>query len=236
VTNTTIGRLIALEGIDGSGKGTQAHLLVEALRRQGHEVEFFSFPAYRQTFTGRLIGTYLDGGLGDPRAIDSRLTALLYATDRFEMRESLRAALSAGHLVVCDRYVGSNLAHQVARAAPRRRPELRAFIETLEFDVFGLPRPDLVVLLDMPVRLAQARVLQKAARNYTHKKLDAAEADARHLKAAAAEYRHHAETDPARWCRVPTTSGRHERARDEIHADVLSTLRHLTMPSFAPLD
>ena len=213
------GQLIALEGIDGTGKGTQAGLLVEALRRAGREVELFSFPAYRETFAGRLIGTYLDGGLGDPRSIDSRLTATIYAIDRFEMRGRIEAALAAGHIAVCDRYVGSNLAHQVARAAPRRRAEVRAYIEALEFGVFALPRPDLVVFLDMPVSLAQRRVLQKAARQYTHKQLDANEADLRHLRNALAEYRLQARAPS--WRRIATTAGHRERTRDEVHADVL---------------
>ncbi len=219
------GQLIALEGIDGTGKGTQARLLVEALRRRGLEAVLFSFPAYRQTSAGRLIGAYLDGGLGDPRSIDSRLTATLYALDRFEMRAQLEAALAAGQLAICDRYVGSNLAHQVARAASRRRGEVRTFIEDLEFRVFGLPRPALTLLLDMPVSLAQQRVLQKAARQYTHKQLDANEADLRHLRGALAEYRRQANAPG--WRRIPTTAGRRERTREEIHADVLAAVEGL---------
>lgn len=216
------GQLIALEGIDGTGKGTQARLLVEALERRGMQVELFSFPAYRQTFAGRLIGDYLDGGLGDPRAIDSRLTATIYALDRFEMRERLRSALQAGHTVICDRYVASNLAHQVARAQPRRRGEVRAFIEELEFGVFGLPRPTLTLLLDMPVSLAQRRVLQKSTRQYTRKQLDANEADLRHLKNALTEYRFQARAPD--WRLIATTAGRRERTREEIHADLLAEI------------
>lgn len=216
------GHLIALEGIDGTGKGTQARLLAESLEQRGQKVALFSFPAYRQTFAGKLIGTYLDGGLGDPRFIDSRLTAAIYALDRFEMREQLKAALAAGHTVICDRYVGSNLAHQVARALPRRRGQVRAFIEELEFGVFGLPRPNLTLLLDMPVSLAQKRVLRKTARQYTHKQLDANEADLRHLKGALFEYRLQARAPS--WHRIATTAGRRERTREEIHRDLLAAI------------
>ena len=215
------GHLIALEGIDGTGKGTQARLLAEALRRRGVRVRPFSFPAYRETLAGSLIGTYLNGGLGDPRTIDSRLTAVLYAIDRFELRGQMLEALSAGETVICDRYVGSNMAHQVARAAPRNRPAVRSLIESLEFGVLGLPRPELVIFFDMPVSLAQGRVLKKDVRQYTRRKLDANEADARHLKCALAEYRFQARSDPG-WLRVPTVSGRRERTREEIHEDVLA--------------
>ncbi|GEM_PF-21119 len=220
------GHLIALEGIDGTGKGTQARLLAEALERRGVRVRPFSFPAYGETLAGGLIGTYLNGGLGDPRSIDSRLTAMLYAVDRFELRGRLAEALEAGETVICDRYVGSNMAHQVARASPRNRPAVRRFIESLEFDVLGLPRPELVILLDMPVSLAQSRVLKKDARQYTRRKLDANEADLRHLKCALAEYRFQVRNTPG-WRRIPTVSGRRERSREEIHEDVLNAALEL---------
>lgn len=216
------GQLIALEGIDGTGKGTQARLLVEALERRGQSVAFFSFPAYRQTFAGALIGDFLDGRLGDPKGIDSRLTATIYALDRFELRDELRRALMAGQTVVCDRYVGSNLAHQVARARPGQREAVRSFIEALEFTVLGLPRADLTLYLDMPVGLAQRRVLTKAARQYTKKRLDANEADLRHLRGALAEYRHQSLAPD--WRRIATTRGRRELTRDEIHAAILAAI------------
>ena len=227
------GHLIALEGIDGTGKGTQARLLAQALERRGVSVRPFSFPAYRETLAGSLIGTYLNGGLGNPQAIDGRLTAMLYAIDRFELRQPMLEALSKGETVICDRYVGSNMAHQVARSAPRNRPAVRSFIESLEFGVLGLPRPDLVVFFDMPVSLAQGRVLKKDVRQYTRKKLDANEADARHLKCALSEYRFQARNTPG-WRRIPTVSGRRERSREEIHEDVLAAALELLGPQESP--
>jgi len=109
------GALIAIEGIDGTGKGTQAQMLVQALEARGRSVELFSFPAYQRTLAGSLIGAYLDGRMGPPRQIDSRLTAVLYALDRFELKGAIEGALARGAVALCDRYVGSNLAHQAAR-------------------------------------------------------------------------------------------------------------------------
>jgi dTMP kinase len=219
------GRLIALEGIDGTGKGTQARLLLEALRRAGRRVALFSFPAYEKTLAGALIGAYLDGRMGPPRQIDSRFTAVLYALDRFELKAAIERALASGAIALCDRYVGSNLAHQSARTPPRERAALRRMIEQLEFGLFGLPRPDLVVYLDMPDRLAQERIRLKAARGYTAKKMDELEADRAHLRAALAEYRLQARRGKS-WTRVRTV-GRDgaPRSREQIHADVLAALR-----------
>jgi dTMP kinase len=220
-----LGPLIAIEGIDGTGKGTQALLLRQALEKAGRKVALFSFPAYERTLAGALIGAYLDGRMGPPRQIDSRFTAVLYALDRFELKASIEKARSGGAVVLCDRWVGSNLAHQAARTPPRERPALRRMIERLEFGLFGLPRPDLVVYLDMPDLLAQERIRLKAARGYTKKQMDELEADRAHLRAALAEYRRQARTNSL-WRLVRTVArDGSPRSREEIHADVLAALR-----------
>jgi dTMP kinase len=217
------GPLIAIEGIDGTGKGTQAQLLVQALEARGRRVALFSFPAYQRTLAGGLIGAYLDGRMGSPRQIDSRLTAVLYALDRFELRAAIERARSRGLTVLCDRWVGSNLAHQSARTSPSHRPALRRMIEKLEFGLFGLPRPDLVLYLDMPDRLAQERIRLKAARAYTRKQMDDLEADRAHLRGALAEYRRQARRPGWRLIRTVEKGGA-PRSREAIHADILGAL------------
>lgn len=215
------GPLIAFEGIDGTGKGTQARRLARALRRAGRRVRLFSFPAYGRTLSSRLLAAYLNGALGN---LDARLTALLFACDRLEVAPALHAALAAGDVAICDRYVPSNLAHQVARAAPGARQGLRRFIEDLEYRRFGLPRPDRVVYLDMPPAMARRRVLGKGRRGYTARALDVQEADARHLSGALAEYRRQAKS--RRWIRVATLArDGTPRSRGAIHADVMAALR-----------
>lgn len=219
------GSLIALEGIDGTGKGTQAQLLMEAIERRGKKGTLFSFPAYEKTLAGGLIGAYLDGQMGPPREIDSRLTAVLYALDRFELKAGIERALAQGSIVVCDRWVGSNLAHQAARTPSARRAALRTMICDLEFGVFGLPRPKLVLYLDMPDQLAQERIRLKAARTYTRKQMDELEADRAHLRQALGEYRRQARTD-ASWRLIPTVErGGAPRSREAIHEDILAALR-----------
>lgn len=214
------GVLIDFEGIDGTGKGTQARLLTRAMRRAGRTVRLFSFPAYGRTLSSGLIGAYLNGDLG---ALDARIAALLFACDRLEQAPALRQSLATGAFVICDRYVPSNLAHQVARAAAADRAGLRRFILDLEFKRFGLPRPDAVVFLDMVPDLARRRVLQKGRRSYTRRSLDVQEASTDHLQGALNEYRRQA--GDRRWIRVPTIDRDGQpRTRSDIHAEIIDAL------------
>jgi dTMP kinase len=125
------GLLIAIEGIDGSGKHTQAQLLEHTLLSRGHKVLATGFPQYESWF-GRMVGRFLDGDFGSLEAVDPHFSALLYAGDRFEAKARLESALNDGKIVLVDRYVSSNLAHQVARAAPEQRSEFLRWIEHLD--------------------------------------------------------------------------------------------------------
>lgn len=180
-----MGMLVALEGIDGSGKGTQARLLADALARRGFTARLFSFPCYDETFFGREAGRYLNGAFGDLHSVPPEFAALLYAGDRLEKREELLAALRDNDVVVCDRYVPSNFAHQAAKLPRERQDALIGWIAAVEYTVFGLPRPDLVCLLTMPPEQSAALVLHKEKRSYTEKRLDLHEAAGDYLRDAA---------------------------------------------------
>jgi dTMP kinase len=173
--------LIAIEGIDGSGKGTQSRILVERLRQSGRKVELISFPRYEETFFGRLIGSFLNGQFGTLDQVHPILVSLLFAGDRFESRPKLADALAACDVVVLDRYVASNIAHQGAKLSGAERDMLCRSIEHLEFALYAIPRPDRVILLDLPVSQAQTLIAQKAARKYTDRAADIQEADAAYL-------------------------------------------------------
>jgi dTMP kinase len=184
-----LGRLIAFEGIDGSGKRTQMDLLHNLLAAGGggHSVYSTGFPQYDSWF-GKMVGQFLNGELGPLESVDPHFSALLYAGDRFEAKPKLEAALNKGQIVLVDRYIGSNLAHQTARVSPRKRESFRRWIEHLEYGIYGLPREDLILYLRVPPRQAQAQVGRKAARTYTSAKQDIQEASLRHLEQAAKMY------------------------------------------------
>jgi dTMP kinase len=181
------GKLIAVEGIDGSGKQTQVRLLARELGSRGYQVLSTGFPQYGSWF-GKLVGQFLNGDFGDLNTLDPHLTALLYAGDRFESKQPIVAALESGGIVLADRYIASNLAHQIARSAPEKRVEFRAWIEHLEYNIYGLPKEDLVLYLRLPPSEAQTLVAKKSARQYTNSAHDILEADIRHLHDAADLY------------------------------------------------
>ena len=184
---TTSGRLIAIEGIDGSGKGTQLELLQKALRARGVAVHATNFPHYQSWF-GTMVGQFLNGKFGALETVDPHFAALLYAGDRFEAKRELTDALAQGKLVLADRYIASNLAHQTGRVPAAQRDEFIAWLEHLEYNIYGLPREDRVIYLRVPPAQAQALVSQKAARSYTTAKQDIQESSLRHLQDAAEMY------------------------------------------------
>ncbi|MEZ6051485.1 MAG: dTMP kinase [Planctomycetaceae bacterium] len=174
--------LIALEGIDGSGKGTQSARLVEHLRQLGQKVELLSFPRYEHTRFGAAIGEFLNGKFGQLDEVHPQLASLLFAGDRFESKDVILDAAERNDVVVFDRYVASNIAHQAAKLAEPERSQLMQWIDSIEHEVYGLPRPDLTILLDLPATAAQLLIAEKAARSYTDRAADLQEADGSYLE------------------------------------------------------
>lgn len=155
--------LIALEGIDGAGKRTQASRLQERAEEAGLSAALLSFPRYQQTLAAAAIEDYLAGAYGDIASVPPRFSAAMYALDRFESRGELRRLLAAHDLVIVDRYVASNLAYQGARVDGAGREDFVRWVYTLEHRVLGLPVPDQTIYLDVPVDLAARRIGRRRA-------------------------------------------------------------------------
>ena len=215
--------LIAIEGIDGSGKGTQATRLVEALRASGRRCGLLSFPRYRDTEFGRKIGEFLNGRFGQLDQVSPFLVALLFAGDRFESKQVLSLALSENDVVVCDRYVASNIAHQAAKLEGNERDELIAWVHHVEHTLYGLPRPDRTIFLDLPVNHATQLIALKSRRSYTECSADLQEADAAYLQRVRDVYLQLASTDPI-WQRVESVRIGEQRSIAEISDDIFGRI------------
>ncbi len=224
------GKLIAIEGIDGSGKRTQVELLEKALVARGHSVFRIAFPVYDSWF-GRLVAQFLNGELGPLEAVDPRFTAMLYAGDRFEAKPRLEAALADGSIVLADRYIGSNLAHQTARIPGDQRAAFMAWIEHLEYTIYALPREARVIYLRVPPREAHALIAQKSARAYTSAQRDLQESSMRHLEEAAAIYEELARRP--NWTSIECMDAATGMLRqpEEIASDVLATVEPVLAPA-----
>jgi len=221
---TTCGRLIAIEGIDGSGKHTQAKLLEHSLQSKGFEVYATGFPQYESWF-GTLVGKFLNGEFGPLEAVDPHFSALLYAGDRFEAKARIESSLNDGKIVLIDRYVASNLAHQVARATPEKRSEFLRWIEHLEYSIYGLPREDLILYLRVPPSEAQKLVAQKSERRYTQASHDLQEKSLHHLEDAAEMYDMLSRSRP--WATIQCYDAQNGTVRlpEDISAEVQSAVQ-----------
>jgi dTMP kinase len=207
--------LIDIEGIDGSGKGTQAGRLCARLNGIGISAGVVSFPRYDATLFGRAVGKFLNGEFGALGDVHPFLVSLLFAGDRFESKAFLLEAMQTSTVVVLDRYVPSNVAHQASKLDGADRSELTRQILELEFGIFGMPRPDLVLLLDLPVGMAQKLIALKSARNYTSRKADIQEADKGYLERVREVYRELARAE-ANWRTIACSDGDRLRSIDEI--------------------
>ncbi len=226
------GKLIAIEGIDGSGKRTQVELLARALIAGGHAVYSTGFPQYDSWF-GKMVGQFLNGDFGALETVDPHFSALLYAGDRFEAKPGLEAALTQGKIVLVDRYIGSNLAHQTARAKEVDRPAFISWIEHLEYNIYNLPRETLVLYLRVPPRQAQELVGRKSARSYTTAKKDLLEASLRHLEDAAAMYDQLSRR--SNWATIACFDETRGAMRSQKHiaAEILAAVLQVLSPSLA---
>ena len=223
---TTPGKLIAVEGIDGSGKRTQVEILTLTLKARGHSVYSTGFPQYDSWF-GKMVGKFLNGDLGPLDRVDPHFSAMLYAGDRFETKYKLEAALDSGQIVLVDRYIASNLAHQTARVPPAQRSEFLQWIEHLEYEIYGLPRENLILYLRVPPQEAQRLVALKSARSYTSVQRDLQEASLRHLEDAAEMYESLSRSTP--WATIQCFDATRNAMREpeDIAMEVLAAVEEV---------
>lgn len=217
--------LIAIEGIDGSGKGTVSSALAARLNAGGLKSRILSFPRYSSTFFGKEVGQYLDGQYGCPSSLDPRLISILYAGDRFESRDIIQDAAREDDVVIFDRYAPSNWAHLGARLSPDAVEDFIAWSKQLEYEVFGIPQPDAVVLLDIPVQIAAQNVLRKSRRDYTDQAQDAHERDQEYLARVRDCYDRICDTQDD-WYRISVMS--EEQLRSPL--DIVEEILQLTLP------
>ncbi len=217
------GKLVVLEGIDGSGKHTQLEMLARAMQERGISHATIGFPRY-EGFFGHMVAQYLNGEFGSLAEVDPHFSALLYAGDRFENRRLLENLLAEGKLVLADRYIASNLAHQGARVPSKLFPGFLRWLEKLEYSLYSLPQEELVIYLRLSAPRAQKLIAKKRARNYTRRRRDLQEASLAHLQSAARIFERLARR--RNWATVECMSARNSALRppEEIHREIMSVI------------
>lgn len=179
------GRLIVFEGTDGSGKSTQFQALCRRVTQSGREYEKLVFPQYQEP-SSALIRMYLAGEFGThPQDVNPYAASAFYAVDRYaSLKKVWGEYYNQGGLVFTDRYTTSNAVHQTVKCAPGEREAFLRWLDDFEHNKLGLPRPDLVLYLDMPTERAVELLRRREAA--THTKADIHELDTGYLAACRA--------------------------------------------------
>ncbi|HET6747303.1 MAG TPA: deoxynucleoside kinase [Candidatus Saccharimonadales bacterium] len=214
------GKFIVIEGSDGSGKSTHFALLQEYFKAQNREIATYKFPQYDNP-SSYFVTAYLNGKYGDANSLGAYTPSLFYALDRFEGSAAIRRDLEAGKIVLCDRYVGSNMAHQGQKITDKKeRHAYYDWIHNLEFNMLKIPKPDLNVVLLMPASIAQELMNKREDRSYTDKKHDIHEADLNHLERAVATYTELCQLFSETFASVACTEQGNLQSIDEIQQQI----------------
>ncbi len=176
------GKLIVIEGTDGSGKATQAELLISSLKERQLRTEYMDFPQYGKKSAGP-VENYLSGAYGTAGAVDPRIASIFYAMDRYDASFRIRELLRNDTIVVCNRYTSANMGHQGGKIDDEKeRREYIEWLEDFEFNFLRIPRPDMTILLYVPYQIAQGLIDNRGRARDIH------ENDEDHIRNAEAAY------------------------------------------------
>ena len=172
--------LIVIEGLDGSGKATNAKALSERLLGLGKKVKKITFPDY-ESDSSALVKMYLSGKFGSrPDDVNAYAASAFYAVDRFaSFKTDWKADYDDGAWIIADRYTTSNAVHQASKLEGKEKDDYLDWLYDFEFNKMGLPRPDAVIYLDVPTDVSQKLMSERY--NGDNTKKDIHEKDVEYL-------------------------------------------------------
>lgn len=216
------GKLIVLEGIDGSGKSAQYRRLCARMEKDGIAYNHIVFPRYDKE-SSALIRLYLNGEFGSrPEDVNAYTASTFFAADRFaSYKTDWGQYYENGGLILSDRYTTSNAVHQGSKLSDEELPVFFRWLSDLEYDKMGLPRPDLVIYLEVDLETSLARMRHRQEKTNTH--ADIHEKDVDYLRRCL----HTAEkaADYYGWLRIPFRKDGAERELDEKNRQIYSIIR-----------
>lgn len=192
----TPGKLIVIDGADGSGKATQTELLAHRLKQAGLAVELADFPQYNTKSAG-LVENYLEGKYGAPDEVGPYRASIFYVCDRYDASFKIKDWLAQGKIVISNRYVTANLGHQGGKIADQsERQQFFDWLYRLEYEIFNIPRPDLNIILHLPAEISQRLARRRQREDWQDKTNDIHQNNLEHLKKAEQTYLEIAKTFP----------------------------------------
>ena len=220
------GKLIVLEGTDGSGKSTQFGRLCQRMEAEGKPFRRIVFPRYQEE-SSALIRLYLNGAFGThPEDVNAYAASSFYAVDRYASYvQDWGQAYREGAMILSDRYTTSNAVHQGSKLSDAELPAFFQWLSDLEYVKMGLPKPDLVIYLDVDLETSLARMKRRQEKSSTTADIHEKDVDylrrCLHTADMAAEY--------YGWTRIPFMKDGAERdveeKNDEIYDLILSYMK-----------
>ena len=216
-----MGKLIVIEGLDGSGKATQTRKLYEYMKALGKTIRQVSFPDYDSP-SSSLVKMYLDGQFGSkPDDVNGYAAATFYAVDRYaSYKKDWGEDYKNGAIILCDRYVTSNAIYQMTKVDSAERESYLEWLDDLEYNRLGVPKPDIVIYLDVPTKVSQTLMSKRYEGDESKKDLHERNlgylADCRD----SAVY----SSDKLGWSVISCTENGEMRSIEDIFGDIISVI------------
>lgn len=188
IAHSPKGKLICIEGVDGAGKCSNVELLETALIKIGCDVKVYHFPDYSSQ-TGKMISKFLRNGYGDLDENQKDLISVLYATNRAQYANDIENYLSAGYVVLLDRYTYSNI-YSISQKDKSMWEEEMMKTEKLEFEELGLPKPDITCVLGIDPEISAKRCKDRGKKDYNDDEIDIYESNLDFQKNVLECYKH----------------------------------------------
>lgn len=212
-----MGKLIVIEGTDGSGKSTQFRRLTERLTQEGKTFQKLVFPQYSEP-SSALIRMYLGGEFGSkPTDVNAYAASAFYAVDRYaSYKQDWGKWYEEGGLVLSDRYTTSNAVHQASKETGEKQAQFLNWLYEFEYDKLGLPRPDLIIYLDVPTDFTEKLMRHREAE--TNTKADIHEQDMTYLATCRETGR--AAAEHYGWTVIRCVKDGQMRTIEDIHQEI----------------
>jgi dTMP kinase len=224
------GKLIVIDGTDGSGKTTQAKLLIKHFRQDGRKVKFIHFPRYEDNFFGKFIAHCLSEQYYNWINIHPKIASVVYAADRWESKPQIESWLKKGYMVIMDRYISSNQIHQGGKISNvKKREDFIKWLAEMEYEVFKIPAPDLTIYLSLPIETVLKLIKNrnyKGARAYLGSKKDVHEKDKNFLKNSIKSALWLARTQK-NWMKIECMKDGKLRSFPDIHEEIYAKVKKI---------
>lgn len=215
------GKLIIIEGSDGSGKATQTKKLYDRLEQNNYNIKKVEFPNYNSE-SSALVKMYLRGDFGKhAEDVDPYICSTFFAVDRYaSFKTEWEAFYNDGGIIICDRYTTSNMIHQASKMEVEERDKYLEWLNDLEFNLYKIPKPDCVIFLDVPVEMSQKLMKDRNNKITGESEKDIHESDFDYLKKSYENSLYIAKKYD--WQRINCIKDDNMRTIDDIHEEIYS--------------